>query len=72
MLKQMKKVRFSPNVTFFEHDIKTRECLVLIKLSRIADNNTIPISFLMRYERLLKPVFGSRRQIIFEERFKNQ
>ena len=72
MLKQMKKVRFSSNVTFFEHNITTREYFVLIKLSRIADNNIIPISFLMRYERLLKPVFGPRRQIIFEERFKKE
>ena len=48
-------------MVFFEHDIEKVDP-VLIKLSRIAANHTIPRSDLMRYERLLKPVFSKRKR----------
>lgn len=68
----MRKVTFSSIVTYFEHDIPTIECLQLIRLSRIADNHIIPKTDMMRFERLLRPVFGERRQIIYEDRFKKK
>jgi hypothetical protein len=68
----MKKVTFSPHVIYVEDDITTLDYFTLAKLSRIADNKVIPQSFLMRYDRLLAPIFGPNRLLIYEVRFKKE